>query len=95
MKIRDSLETQKAANALGNSVSHWLKDTDPTHIWPTCATCMHLAKDDRTCSKYKAQPPVSVVVRGCQLYEDMEQIPYPNPIRSARIPRTIDDDIPF
>lgn len=80
-RLRDSSSIDKSADALSNVMSQWLNAIDPVDMWPTCFTCRKLASDNRTCSLFKAQPPVNVVVRGCDKYEDIK-------------PRT-DEDIPF
>lgn len=80
-KLRDSSSIDKSADALSNVMSQWLNAIDPVDLWPTCFTCHNLASDNRTCSIFKAQPPVNVVVKGCEQYSDIK-------------PR-LDDDIPF
>lgn len=84
VKIRDSSAVNKHASAMSEMMSEWLNSVDPVDIWPTCETCSKMGKDSRTCELFKAQPPVRVVVRGCDKYED----------RRPNI-RAIDDDIPF
>lgn len=81
-KIRDSSSIDKSADALSTVMSQWLNAVDPVDLWPTCFTCRKLGSDSRTCSLFKAQPPVHVVVRGCDQYDDIK-------------PRLLDDDIPF
>jgi len=83
-KIRKSPSINKSAEGLSAAMSHWLNAIDPVDLWPTCFTCRNLANDNRTCSLFKAQPPVNVVVKGCDKYSDID-------------PEvgSIEDDIPF
>lgn len=77
-KLRDSLATGDAANALSTALVSWLRATKPTELWQTCATCANLAPDNRMCNKYKMLPPVDVVVGNvlCEGYVDVEEIPF-------------------
>ena len=77
-KVRDSLATQNAANALAVKVSEWLGATDPTSIWETCATCHYSNNETAFCAKYKRVPPVAVIAGSveCPGYSDGEEIPF-------------------
>jgi len=75
-KLRKHGSMDDSAALLSGAMINWLANTDPVDIWPTCATCSHLDTDDRTCKKYGAQPPVSVVVKGCEQYTDSFEIPF-------------------
>lgn len=75
-KLRKSDSNQEAAINLTDKLQSWLAETDPVSLWQTCATCLFLGKDDRTCSKFGKQPPVSVVVKGCDFYDDNYDIPF-------------------
>lgn len=75
-KLRTSISMKDAADNLSKTLSKWLEETDPTDLWQSCASCLHLS-EDRNCSKFGGkQPPVSVVVKGCSKYEDNFEIPF-------------------
>lgn len=76
MKMRTNKANDEPIADLVHAVTKWRNTLDPVAIWPSCASCHFLMKDDRTCEVFKAQPPVSVVVKGCARYSDKLEIPY-------------------
>ena len=68
--------TQAASGELGVAISSWLNENGAIGLFRTCGNCANLGSDDRTCSKFGAQPPVSVVLQGCDAHVDKEEIPY-------------------
>ena len=74
--IRNSIPSDDAAKDLSTVMSSWLTKLNVTDLFRTCASCHNLAGDNRTCSKFGAQPPVRVVVEGCEQYKDAADIPF-------------------
>lgn len=80
-KLRDSYATQASANDLGNAVSKWLRDSDPTVLFRTCHTCTYGNREKNpvpVCHKFKLTPPVAVITGStpCPSYHDAEDIPF-------------------
>lgn len=73
-KLRNKIST----DSLAILVNKWLRETGPADLFVTCATCKHLATDQRMCDKYKIVPPVRVVIGEieCAEYWDAEEIPF-------------------
>lgn len=66
------LEADKLSEALGG----WLSGLEVHNLFRTCLTCSNLATDDRTCSIFNKQPPVRIVLTGCDSYIDSGEIPF-------------------
>lgn len=86
MKLRNGKSIVRQADLLSQLMTNWLKAADPSAIWANCSSCAFLSADDRTCTKHNAQPPVSIVVQGCNQYRDSDD---------ASLDKSYDDEIPF
>jgi len=74
--MRKDQFTQQAAGDLGANISSWLNENGAIGLFRTCGNCARLGADDRTCEVFGAQPPVSVVLVGCDSHVDKEEAPF-------------------
>lgn len=51
---------------------------DPLDIHPTCITCRNFDKRTEYCciAKPPQRPPAEIIARGCQAYDDVDEIPF-------------------
>lgn len=74
-KLRNNVPpVVEAANNLSTLMEGWLNDIDIT-MFRTCVTCANFSKD-RTCLLFRADPPGSTIIRGCDRYVDCEETPF-------------------
>ena len=68
---------QNLASKLGGALNEWLEDSGAAAIFRTCESCKHMQKQGApVCAKFKATPPVGVIVKGCDHHDDEAEIPY-------------------
>lgn len=66
-------------DVLSLAFAKWITSNGPSTIWRTCGTCWYMEKKGAAfCNKYKAVPPVAVIVgdKKCEGYTDQEEIPF-------------------
>lgn len=73
--IRNSISAKETADNLGKFLDQWLTGLDVTDLFRTCVTCSNL-EGDRLCKYFNRPPPASVIVTGCEHYDDGEHIPF-------------------
>lgn len=57
-------------------LNEWVANIDLIQTIQTCASCLHMSTDRKTCKKFNAVPPCDVVVQGCDDYSDNLDIPF-------------------
>jgi hypothetical protein len=74
-RLRSPYTMDAHAATLGNMMVKWLETVEPSDIWVGCISCRHF-EGDRICMLAKVQPPASVILKGCERYEDAVEIPF-------------------
>jgi len=55
----------------------WLIEHGPVGICKTCASCLHMAQQGPAlCRAFNQTPPITVIMTGCEKYEDTDDIPF-------------------
>jgi hypothetical protein len=73
MKIRDKADITKE---IGAFMIRALKDHQPDELFATCLTCCNFDVDSVFCRLYKQSPPPHIIVRACDQYMDIDDIPF-------------------
>jgi hypothetical protein len=76
--IRSGPGSEDASRGLSLLLNEWFEEHGPTALFQTCATCHHMSRHPNPafCHKYGQVPPASVIVTGCPMYSDIEEIPF-------------------
>ena len=70
-------DMQCAGAALSTLLDDWLTRFGPSALFQTCETCKHMSEQGPAhCSKFNMTPPASVILSGCDDYDDKGDIPF-------------------
>jgi hypothetical protein len=75
-RVRESEGSRDAAFALSTALNKWLTEHGG-EIVKSCASCMHMRREGPAfCGKFNMTPPIDVIAKGCEKYEDESDIPF-------------------
>ena len=84
-QLRSERATDTASADLSQLFNNWFKVQGPTAIFKTCASCQFMPKVGAArCEKFNATPPIDVIMRGCDNYQDVRLAPK-NAAQAARV----------
>lgn len=68
-------DTQIFKNDFRHYIQEYLNKANAEDIFRTCLTCVYFEANEN-CIKANKRPPAFVIVRGCDMYFDTQDVPF-------------------
>lgn len=52
------------------------KELEAVHVYKNCLLCCNFREQTEICSLANQRPPARVIIEGCKMFEDKDEIPF-------------------